>query len=65
MYCEIVIEAITLSHHMANHRLLRTVSSLFVLSQALMGRKDSANSGSWSGVIVNSDCTVDEGLLGL
>jgi hypothetical protein len=26
-----------------------------------MGQKDSTNSGSWSGVIVNSDCTADEG----
>ena len=25
-----------------------------------MGQPGSANSGSWSGVIVNSDCTVDE-----
>jgi hypothetical protein len=40
--------------------LMYTVPSLFVLSHALMGQKDSANSGSWSGVIVNSDCTADE-----
>jgi len=46
---------------MANRWLLFTVSSLLVLSCGLMGQKDSANSGSWSGVIVNSDCTADEG----
>jgi hypothetical protein len=37
------------------------LSSLLVLSQVLMGQKASTNSGSWSGVIVNSDCTADEG----
>ena len=46
---------------MPKHWLFYTVSSLLVLSQALMGQKDSTNSGSWSGVIVNSDCTADEG----
>ena len=49
------------SECMVKHWLLCSVSSLFVLSQALMGQKDSASSGSWSGVIVNSDCTADEG----
>jgi len=46
---------------MAKHGLMCAVTSLFLLSHALMGQKDSANSGSWSGVIVNSDCTADEG----
>jgi hypothetical protein len=35
------------------------VPSLFVVS-ALMGQKELANPGSWSGVIINSDCTADE-----
>jgi len=46
---------------MAKHWLTCTVPALFVLSHALMAQKDPANSGSWSGVIVNSDCTADEG----
>jgi hypothetical protein len=33
---------------------------LLLVVSALMGQKDSANSSSWSGVIVNSDCTADE-----
>jgi len=45
---------------MAKHWLMCAVPSFFLLSHALMGQKDSANSGSWSGVIVNSDCTADE-----
>lgn len=40
--------------------ILCTVSSLFVLGPALLGQKESAGPGSWSGVIVNSDCTADE-----
>ena len=40
--------------------LMCTVPLLFVVSQALMGQKDLANSGSWSGVIINSNCTADE-----
>jgi len=36
------------------------VPLLFVVGQALMGQNDLANSGSWSGVIVNSSCTPDE-----
>jgi hypothetical protein len=32
----------------------------FVVVQALMGQNDLANSGSWSGVIINSGCTPDE-----
>jgi hypothetical protein len=45
---------------MAKYGLTCAVSVLVVVSQALMGQNDSANSGSWSGVIVNSDCTLDE-----
>jgi len=33
---------------------------LFVMAQALMGQNDVANSGSWSGVIVNGNCTAGE-----
>ena len=44
---------------MTKHWLMCTAPFLLVVS-ALMGQKDSANSSSWSGVIVNSDCTADE-----
>ena len=37
-----------------------TVPLLFVVSQALMGQEHLTNTGSWSGVIINSNCTVDE-----
>jgi hypothetical protein len=40
--------------------LMFTVPFLFVVVQALTGQNDLANSGSWSGVIVNSDCAADE-----
>jgi hypothetical protein len=52
---------IALSQHMTKHWLLYAVPLLFVLSYALRGQQDSANFGPWSGVIVNSDCTADEG----
>ncbi len=45
---------------MKKHWLMGTLSSFLLLSQALMGQKDLAVSGSWSGVIVNGDCTADE-----
>jgi hypothetical protein len=45
---------------MVKRWLMCTVPLLFVVSQALMGQKDLANSGSWSGVIINSNCTADE-----
>lgn len=45
---------------MTKHWLMCTLSSLLLLSQTLMGQKDLAVSGSWSGVIVNGDCTADE-----
>jgi hypothetical protein len=35
-------------------------ASFLIASHALMGQSNSATSGSWSGVIVNGDCTVDE-----
>ena len=35
-------------------------ASFLIASHALMGQSNSATSGSWSGVIVNSDCTLDE-----
>jgi hypothetical protein len=37
-----------------------TVGSLFVASLALVGQKDMSNPGSWSGVIMNSNCSADE-----
>lgn len=41
--------------------LMYALLSLLLLSQPLMGQERSANSSSWSGVIVNSGCTADEG----
>jgi peroxiredoxin len=35
-------------------------ASFLIASHALMGQSNSATSGSWSGVIVNGDCTLDE-----
>jgi hypothetical protein len=37
-----------------------SVPLLFVVVQALMGQNDLGNSGSWSGVIVNGNCTPGE-----
>jgi len=37
-----------------------SVPLLFIAAQALMGQNDLANSGSWSGVIVNGNCTPGE-----
>src|ERR1700680_9581 len=45
---------------MTKHWLICTVTLLFVVVQALIGQNDLENPGSWSGVIVNSDCTADE-----
>lgn len=55
-------------HSMLGSRLVRTMTKrwlmctvpLLLVVQALMGQNDLANSGSWSGVIVNSGCTPDE-----
>ena len=52
---------LALGENMAKHWLMCTMPLLFVLSHALMAQRDSANCGSWSGVIVHSDCTADEG----
>lgn len=46
---------------MAKHWLACTVPALFLLGQALTAQIDSGVSGAWSGVIVNNDCTADEG----
>jgi len=46
---------------MLKHWLMRSLPSFLALSQALMGQKDSAQAGSWSGVIVNANCTADDG----
>jgi AhpC/TSA family len=35
-------------------------ASFLIASHALMGQSNSATSGSWSGVMVNADCTLDE-----
>jgi hypothetical protein len=45
---------------MAKHWLKSAVPLLFLVSHPLIGQNDSANSGSWSGVIVNSESTLDE-----
>lgn len=34
--------------------------TLLIASHSLMAQSDAAKSGSWSGVIINSDCTLDE-----
>jgi len=39
---------------------MSVVASLFVVSFGLAGQKDVSNSQSWSGVIINSNCTADE-----
>ena len=49
-----------LGDDMAKYWLICAAPLLLVVSQALMGQNDSARSGSWSGIIVNSDCTLDE-----
>ena len=45
---------------MANLSLILVVAFLFVSGLAVAEQTDSAHSGSWSGVIINSGCTVDE-----
>src|SRR5260370_28805219 len=51
---------VTFGEDMVKQWLMGAVPLFFVVSQALMGQKDLANPGSWSGVIINSDCTPDE-----
>jgi hypothetical protein len=42
------------------HWLAFTLSSLFLLGQALMGQNGSSKSGAWAGVLISADCTADE-----
>ncbi len=44
----------------ANFPLIWMVASFFVSGLALARQTDNANSGSWSGVIINSNCSPDE-----
>ena len=46
---------------MVKHRLACTLPPLFLLGQALMGQNGPSKSGAWAGVLVNADCTADEG----
>ena len=50
---------ILVSEAMKKSGLIFTASFL-IARLALMGQSNSATSGSWSGVIVNGDCTLDE-----
>jgi hypothetical protein len=45
---------------MVERSLMCTVVVIFVANVVLAGQKDNANTGSWSGVMVNSNCTPDE-----
>ena len=40
--------------------LIFTIAFLLVFSLGLAGQTDNPNSGSWSGVIMNNNCTADE-----
>jgi hypothetical protein len=44
----------------ANFPLICTVAFLFLSSVGLTGQSDNPNSGSWSGVIINNNCSADE-----
>ena len=44
----------------ANFPLIWMLGLFFVSGLALARQSDNANSGSWSGVIINSNCTADE-----
>jgi hypothetical protein len=44
----------------ANFPLIWTLGLFFVSGLALARQSDNANSGSWSGVIINSNCSSDE-----
>src|ERR1700722_15608098 len=44
----------------ANFPLIWTLGLFFVSGLALARQSDNANSGSWSGVIINSTCSLDE-----
>jgi hypothetical protein len=45
---------------MANLSLICAVAFVFVSGLALAGQNDHANPGSWSGVVINNTCSVDE-----
>ncbi len=45
---------------MAKRSLMCSVAFLLAANLVLAGQNDKANSGAWSGVIINSGCTVDE-----
>jgi len=45
---------------MTNVPLICTIAFLLVFSLGLAGQTDNPNSGSWSGVIINSNCSADE-----
>jgi hypothetical protein len=45
---------------MANLPLICAVAFFFVSGLALAGQDDQANAGSWSGVVINNTCNVDE-----
>src|SRR5271166_3406748 len=44
----------------ATRWLTRTIILVSSLSMSLLAQKGMANSGTWSGIIINSDCTADE-----
>jgi len=44
----------------ANFPVICMVAFFFVFGLALTGRSENSNSGSWSGVIINSNCSADE-----
>jgi peroxiredoxin len=45
---------------MAKRCLMCAVALLFAMTLTLVGQNNPANSGAWSGVIINSGCSVDE-----
>jgi hypothetical protein len=47
-------------YHKANLCMICTVAVFFVSALALVGQADDANPRSWSGVVINSHCSVDE-----
>jgi hypothetical protein len=51
---------VALGEDMAKHWLICAAPLLIAASQALIGQSDLASPGSWSGVIIKSDCTADE-----
>jgi hypothetical protein len=45
---------------MTNVPLICTIAFLSVFSGALVAQSDNPNSGSWSGVVINNNCSADE-----